>query len=85
MEYDHVTPDWLKLVPDFLLDYPDAKEEDNCNSFHLLIGKALDTTILVDTDHSHDKKTGVIFYDRWKHRLLPSFPSSILAISSPTF
>ena len=57
LNYDRVTPDWLKLVPDFLHDYPDAKEEDDPN-FPSALGKALDSTILVDADHGHDKKTG---------------------------
>ena len=57
LNYERVTPDWLKLVPDFLRDYPDAKEEDDPN-FPSPLGKALDSTILVDADHGHDKKTG---------------------------
>ena len=50
------TPDFDKLIPDFLQDYPDAKEEI-ASHFPRAFGPVLDTSILVDSDHAHDKAT----------------------------
>ena len=49
-------PDFDALIPDFLQDYPDAKEEI-ANHFPKPFGPAMETTILVDSDHAHDKAT----------------------------
>ena len=50
------TPDFDKLIPDFLQDYPDVKEEI-ASHFPRAFGPVLDTSILVDSDHAHDKAT----------------------------
>lgn len=42
--------------PDFLEDYPYAKEDVDPN-FPKAFGKPLQTTVLCDADHGHDKKT----------------------------
>ena len=44
------------MRPDFLKDYPDAKEELD-PGFPKSFGPILETTILVDSDHAHDQKT----------------------------
>ena len=48
--------DFKTLIPDFLKDYPDAKEELD-PGFPPSFGPILETSILVDSDHAHDKKT----------------------------
>ena len=53
---DRTAPDFDKLIPDFLQDYPDAKEEI-ASHFPKMFGPIMDTTILVDADHAHDKAT----------------------------
>ncbi len=46
-----------KFIPDFLRDYPDAKEEID-GKFPIAFGdKELPITIFVDSDHAHDRKT----------------------------
>ena len=49
-------PEFDKLIPDFLQDYPDAKEEI-ARHFPESFGPVMETTILVDSDHAHDKAT----------------------------
>ena len=49
-------PDFDKLIPDFLQDYPDAKEEIAAH-FPRSFGPVMETTILVDSDHAHDQAT----------------------------
>ena len=56
MNYERQDPNFEALIPDFLQDYPDAKEEIDPN-FPEPYGGVLGTTILVDSDHAHDKKT----------------------------
>ena len=56
LQFNRTTPEFKKLIPDFLKDYPDVKEEVD-PSFPLVFGPVLETTILVDSDHGHDKKT----------------------------
>jgi hypothetical protein len=56
LQYDRSSPNFAKLIPDFLDDYPDAKEEMDPN-FPKAFGPVLETTILVDADHAHDLKT----------------------------
>ena len=56
MNYERQDPNFEALIPDFLQDYPDAKEEVDPN-FPEPFGSILETTILVDSDHTHDKKT----------------------------
>ena len=53
---NRTAPDFDKLIPDFLQDYPDAKEE-MASHFPKMFGPIMDTTILVDADHAHDKAT----------------------------
>ena len=48
--------DYTVLIPDFLKDYPEASEEMD-PGFPPSFGPILETTILVDSDHAHDKKT----------------------------
>ena len=50
------TPDFDKLIPDFLQDYPDAKEEI-ASHFPHAFGSVLDTSILVDSNHAHNQAT----------------------------
>ena len=45
-----------KLIPDFLKDYPDAKEELD-PSFSQSFGPVMDSTFLFDSDHAHDLVT----------------------------
>ena len=56
MEYERHEPQYESLIPDFLQDYPDAKEEVDPN-FPAPYWHPLETTILVDSDHAHDKRT----------------------------
>ena len=56
MHYECTQWDFEKLIPDFLQDYPDASEELD-DSFPDAFGPILVTTIQVDLDHAHDKKT----------------------------
>ena len=56
MDFRRDTPDFQKLRPDFLQDYPDATEEID-NNFPTVFGPVLQTTLLVDSDHAHDKLT----------------------------
>ena len=56
LEYHRDYPEYEFLAPDFLLDYPDAKEE-TADHFPQAFGPVLETTIFVDSDHAHDKKT----------------------------
>jgi hypothetical protein len=56
MQFRRQDPNFSKLLPDFLLDYPDAKEEID-ESFPPPFGPVLETTVLVDSDHAHDKLT----------------------------
>ena len=52
---DRNAPVFNKLIPDFLQDCPDAKEEI-ASHFPPIFGPFMDTTILVDADHAHDMK-----------------------------
>ena len=56
LEIDRTFPDFNALIPDFLQDYPDAKEEI-ASHFPLAFGPVMETAILVDADHAHDKAT----------------------------
>ena len=56
MLFTRTKPEFSKLIPDFKLDYPDAKEEED-PGFPLAFGPVIETTILVDSDHGHDQKT----------------------------
>ena len=56
LEFERSVPNFKKLIPDFLDDYPDAVEEMD-RGFPQAFGPALETTILVDSDQAHDKKT----------------------------
>jgi len=56
MNFARNEPDFKTLIPDFLKDYPDAKEELD-PGFPPSFGPILETSILVDSDHAHDKKT----------------------------
>ena len=55
MLFTKTTPDCSKLVRDFELDYPNAKEEED-PGFPLAFGPVMETTILVDSDHGYDQK-----------------------------
>ena len=66
MEYERHETNYTKLIPDFLQDYPDAIEETD-PGFPTPYGQVLETTILVDSDHAHDRKsrrslTGLILF-----------------------
>ena len=54
--YTRKVPKFDELRPDFLLDYPEAKEELD-KGFPPSFGPPLQTSIMVDSDHAHDKKT----------------------------
>jgi len=56
MNFDRKDPDYKKLIPDFVKDYPDAKEKMD-PGIPELFGPSLETTILVDLDHAHNHKT----------------------------
>ena len=56
MEFERHETQYQCLIPDFLQDYPDAKEEID-PGFPDPYGDPLETTILVDSDHAHDRKT----------------------------
>ena len=56
MLFNRTKPEFTKLIPDFMKDYPDAIEEVD-PGFLLSFGPILQTTILVDSDHGHDQKT----------------------------
>jgi len=56
MNFARKDPEYKKLIPDFIQDYPDATEELD-PSFPQAFGPVLETTILVDSDHAHDQKT----------------------------
>ena len=53
MNFAQQDPDYNKLIPDIVQDYPDAKEELD-PSFPPAFGPVLETTVLVDSDHAHD-------------------------------
>ena len=55
MQFNRTKPDYDALRPDFLEDYPDAKEE--VDNFPPSFGPVLETTFMVDSDHAHDLKT----------------------------
>jgi len=56
MNFAREQPDFKRLIPDFIQDYPEAKEELD-PGFPPSFGPILETSILVDSDHAHDKKT----------------------------
>ena len=56
MDIDRTDPDFEELRPDFLQDYPEATEEIDSN-FPRAFGPVMETNILADSDHAHDKKT----------------------------
>ena len=56
MEFERSEPKFNLLIPNFLQDYPDATE-GIAPGFPHPYGPILETTILADSDHAHDKKT----------------------------
>ena len=56
MEYERHETQYKFLIPNFLQDYPDAKEEID-PGFTKPYGQVLETTILIDSDHAHAKRT----------------------------
>ena len=56
MQFTRSSPNFKKLIPDFLKDYDGAKEELD-PGFPTVFGPILETTILVDSDHAHDLAT----------------------------
>ena len=56
MNFNRSSPKFEKLIPDFLKDYPDAKEELD-PSFPKNFGPILQQKFLVDSDHAHDLVT----------------------------
>ena len=89
MHFEMQEPIFLALRPDFLKEYPDAKEEVDPN-FPAPYGHPLETTILVDSDHAHDKKTrrsltGLIVFVgstpvTWMSKRQPTIASSTYAV-----
>ena len=64
--FDRSDEQYDKLIPDFLLDYPHAKEEIDPN-FPPSFGPVMESTFLTDSDHAHDQATrrsltGIIGY-----------------------
>jgi len=55
LEYER-TAGFSKIYLDFLQDYPESYEEVDAN-LPQAFGPVLETTIMVDSDHGHDKKT----------------------------
>ena len=56
MIFECISPDYEKLRPDFLRDYPDTKEELDPH-FPDPYGLILQQTLLVDSDHAHNLVT----------------------------
>ena len=56
IKFKRSSPDFPKLIIDFLKDYYDSKEELDLG-FPLSFGPILESTILVDSDHAHDLLT----------------------------
>ena len=56
MQFDRISPNFHKLIPDFIKDYPDTKEEID-SAFPAPFGPFIRSTFLVDSDHEHDLKT----------------------------
>ncbi len=56
IEFVRTDPDFTQLIPDFLEDYPHATEELD-PGFPKPFGPVMESTIFVDSDHAHDKKT----------------------------
>ena len=54
--FDRTEPNFEKLLPDFLQDYPHAKEELDPN-FPPSFGPVMESTFLTDSDHAHDQAT----------------------------
>lgn len=66
LNFTRCVPDYVKLMPDFLEDYPNACEEVDIN-LPTPYGTPLKITILVDSDHAHDlitrrSLTGIIAF-----------------------
>ena len=66
MQFQRSEPNFEKLIPDFVKDYPDSKEELD-PGFPESFGPVLQTSIFVDSDHAHDlatrrSLTGLISY-----------------------
>ena len=53
LKFERKCPDYELLRPDFLEDYPHAKEEVD-PKVPAPYGAPLETVILVDSDHAHD-------------------------------
>ena len=51
MIFDRNEPNYSKLIPDFLKDYPEASEEMD-PGFPPSFDQIMETTILVDSDHA---------------------------------
>ena len=56
MKFKRSSPDFPKVIIDFLRDYPDVKEELD-PGFPLPFEPILESTILVDLDYAHDLLT----------------------------
>ena len=56
LQFKRTKPNYEVIKPDFLQDYPDAKEEMD-PGFPEPFGPVMDTTFMVDSDHAHDLKT----------------------------
>ena len=56
INFSDLNDDTSALRPDFLQDYPDAREELD-KFFPRAFGRPLQTTICCDADHAHDKMT----------------------------
>ena len=56
MDFSRDTPEYKKLRPDFLQDYPDATEEIDTH-FPYMFGPVLQSTFFVESNHAHDKFT----------------------------
>lgn len=55
LQYSRLVPNYEKLRPNFLQDYPHASDELD-PGFPLVFGHIMKTAILVDSDHAHDLK-----------------------------
>ena len=62
MLFNRTKPEFTKLIPDFMKDYPEAIEEVY-PGFLISFGPILQTTILVDSDHENDQKTRCFLTD----------------------
>ena len=83
---DCMFPNFRKLIPDFIKDYPDAKENMNI-AFSTPFRYLMQSIFLVYSEHAHDLKplrsiTGLIFYFGTTHLIWYSRRQRIISSST---